>query len=248
MEYYRDKKTQGCKKMFQYVEDLKRNKHFLRDWKKYKESLKSINSDDFWAGFDLAVKEYEKLNKKTQKFINKYQGDIEKITKKMAENYRLDANLLHYIDFSFHKELNKSNLYEDYLDMCVYKDDYDERFGYSTLPYLPLLLDPDYKNHLRVYPISIDIHQFASKRDVLDFVEKRWERIYTNNLGPYTDYEKVRIRTRKLNQEITDFIWNNKNLKAKEIKELLNKKFPNNNLVYYEIHKIIAIEKIRRNE
>ncbi len=32
------------------------------------------------------------------------------------------------------------------------------------------------------YPVSIKIHRLASKRDALDFIEKRWDYIGKNNL------------------------------------------------------------------
>ena len=35
------------------------------------------------------------------------------------------------------------------------------------------------------YPVSIKIHRLASKRDVLDFIEKRWDYIEKNYLELY---------------------------------------------------------------
>jgi len=237
-----EKTTQGHQKMLQYIEDLKRNKPFLKIFRKYDKQSSEEKIDNVF----FIIKEYEKLNKITKKLLKKYESDYEKITVKMAEEYGLDSDLLNYIHFSLDKKLNKCNLYKNDVDMCVYNDNYDESLGYRTLPDVPLILNRVYRNHLRAYPISIDIHKYASKRDVLDFIEKKWDWIYKNNLGFYTEYEKIRFRKRKQNQKIIDFIWNNKRLKAKEIKVLLDKEFPHNGLVYYEINKIISIEKDRR--
>ena len=242
VEYYKDKETQGHIKMLQYIEDLKRNKRFLKIFREYNKQA----SKEGFNNIFFIIEEYEKLNKITKKLLKKYERDFEKITLKMAEEYGLDNNLLGFIYWSMDKTLSKGNHYDSYLDMCVYNDNNDELLGYTTLPDVPLILNRIRRNHLRAYPISIDIHKYASKRDVLDFIEKKWDWIYTNNLGSYTDYEKVRFRKRKQSRELIDFIWDNRRLKAKEIKKLLNDKFPSNHLVYYEISKIISIEKSRR--
>ncbi len=241
-----EKETQGHKKMLQYVEDLKRNKRFLRDLSKYKKYSKNIDTA-FNNGFYNLIEKYQQLNKNTKKFIKKYEKDFERITSKIAENYGLDRNLLGFITWSMNEKVNRfSNYYEDYLDMCIYDDSND--YSDSDHPDLPMLLNPVRRNHLQAYPVSISIHKFASKRDVLDYIEKKWDSIYNNILSTYTDGKRVRFRKRKLERKIVDFIWNNKNRKVQEIKELLDKEFLGNGLAYYEIHKIIAIEKVRRYE
>ena len=243
-EYYKDKETQGHKKMLQYIDDLKRNKHFLKKWRQYRKLSKSYFDDDFGNGFELLIKKYTELNKITKKFLKKHSKSFEKMTEKMAEEYGLDMNLIGFVYWSMDKKLSEHNYYEDYLDMCVYNDYNDKYLAWDYLD-LPLIFDQARKKHLIAYPVSIDIHKYATKRDVLDFIEKRWERIYTNNLSGYTN-KKVRFRKRKQNRELVDFIWNNKQLKAKEIKKLLGIKFPENTLAYFEINKLVSIEKQRR--
>jgi len=238
------KETQGHKKMLQRVEDLKRNKGFLRDFKKYNK-FSNPSGGGFAVSFDLLFEKYMELNEIAKRLQKKYDRNFLKTAEKMAEAYGLDSNLLGFISFSMDKELSKYNHFEDYLDMCVFEDNNSKYllFDYTDLP---LIFNPAYKNHLRAYPVSIDIHKYASKRDVLDYIEKNWEKIYINCLGEHTDYKPMRFRKRKIDREIVDFIWASKTLKGKEIKKLLDEKFPHNGIIYYEIPKIISIERGRR--
>ncbi|MEK7124470.1 MAG: hypothetical protein AAB877_02185, partial [Patescibacteria group bacterium] len=73
------KETQGHKKMLQLVEDLKRNKRFLRDLKKYRKSRKSFDEDKFTSGLDHLLGEYFKLNDIAKRFFKKYSRYSEKI-------------------------------------------------------------------------------------------------------------------------------------------------------------------------
>jgi hypothetical protein len=109
-------------------------------------------------------------------------------------------------------------------------------------------MDMERQSHIRAYPVSIDIHKYATKRDVLDYIEKRWSFI-EDYLGTYTS-EKVRFRKRKMDREIVDYIWENRKVKSKNILELINKKYPDNklNLGYEDVLKIISNEKFRRSK
>jgi hypothetical protein len=99
---------------------------------------------------------------------------------------------------------------------------------------------------LRAYPVSLGIHKYATKRDVLDYIEKRWNLIQSY-VEIYRDKEK-RFRKRKYDLEITDFIWENRETPARELADKVNEKFENVNFIYSDISKIISLEKIRRKE
>jgi hypothetical protein len=110
-----------------------------------------------------------------------------------------------------------------------------------------LLVNFSNRVFLQAYPIAICINPMASKRDVLDFVEKRWSWIENNFLRTFED-QAFRGRKRKHKQEILDFIWENRRFRNQIIKEKLDKKFPGNGLVYYEITKLLQQEGERRND
>jgi hypothetical protein len=108
-------------------------------------------------------------------------------------------------------------------------------------------LQPNRQLELLSYPVSVGIHRNASKRDVLDFIEKHWVKIDSQLRQSY-DEKAMRARQRKHDQKLLDFIWENRNLSSTEIKKKLDKQFPKNGLVYYEINQIVRQEKKRRLE
>ena len=91
-----------------------------------------------------------------------------------------------------------------------------------------------------IYPVEIKVHMFASKRDVIDFVEKRW-----NLISPFLKVK--RIKQRKLPREVADFIWKHCDKKAKEISILVSEHFPEYSLVYSDINRFLNDERKRRN-
>jgi hypothetical protein len=159
------------------------------------------------------------------------------------DGYMIDA-LIHETQGEHDSaKLIKSMSYE--MDMCIPLNLHDEELqgerydGIITLrPYLIM--------SRLAYPVAIGIHPGASKNDVLDYVEKRWPEI-ENNLRRSEPFDKaVRQRKRKHDQELLDFIWENRNFADKHTKELLDEKFPNNGIAYYEINKLMHLEGSRR--
>jgi predicted metal-dependent hydrolase len=106
-------------------------------------------------------------------------------------------------------------------------------------------LNPRLRLGITASKIAIKIHPRASKRDVLDFVAKRWPWIESQLRTMSTD-KALRTRKRKHSQKLLDFMWQNRSYTAKEIKRRLNKSFPNNGLAYHEISKIIDYEGKKR--
>ena len=244
--------TQGSIKFKQYVEDLLRNKHFMNTARKLiaTHSDKIPDDNNAYKEVEVLVEEYKKLDTKSKKWLKKYHSGFDKLSGIMSEEYGLDNELLRPVLMSLSSlkegELKQSILYDAlFSDLCIWIDNNDEYLN-TVFPKIPLALDPRRQDHLKVFPISIDIHRFATKRDVLDFIEKKWPWI-ENLLGQYKDYKNIKFRKRKLDRKITDFIWNNRKLPAKEVKVLLDKEFPKNGLVYYEFSKIISQERRRRN-
>lgn len=243
----RNIETQGSRKLRQYIDDLLRNKHFMKIVKKLMIAQKELPQDD--EIFEL-LKEYKKLDVKAKKYNKKY-SNFNKLNSILAEQYALDMELLRPVLLSqFFKEdekIKEAVLYDPFsTDLCMVIDNNDEYLN-RTFQHMPFELDKNRKNHLKAFPVSIDIHRFTTKRDLLDFIEKKWLWI-ENLIGIYRENKNIKFRTRKLPRKLVDFIWENRNLLPKELKRLTDKEFPNNGLVYYEFGKIISQERRRRNE
>lgn len=253
--------TQGQTKILRLVDDLIRNNLFLRSlkriiriqnkWQKqyekggYYEWTHEEQAEHDSSG-DEAIKiidEYEKLKKRAKKLV--YKDDYNKIQRKIAWRYGLDSYLINLALARYKKDRHSvSNYLIEGGDMCRVHSDYNEEI-------MPLNKGDDFfklnsrrELELIVYPASIRIHKNASKRDVLDFIEKNWW-IIDMTLKEYGE-KSYRARKRKYDQKMIDFIWANRYLPVKKLKEKIEVEFPKNGLVYYEIMKLIQLEKHKR--
>ncbi len=250
------KETQGHRKLQQYVDDLKRNKHLLAKIKKIRDILKRPANKDKWdereKKYDEILEKKKQLDELTKEIVSATKLEVDEIIYGIAEEYGLDNDMVGNLFLMTEFMGNEKDPIGEIFDFCRITDDYDETI-YPLSPDfpfpapLPIEMDRDRQSHIRAFPVSINIHKLATKRDVLDFVEKRWPFI-ESYLDTYRNGQKIRFRMRKHPREITDFIWENRNFSAKEIKKELDKVHPKNGLVYYEIGKIISIEKRRRSK
>ncbi len=106
------------------------------------------------------------------------------------------------------------------------------------------------KQEDRLYPIAIRINPYATKRDVLDFVEKLFPTQIAHMQEMYhtdaTNFNKNKVKNKRL-QEIYNFIFENKSLPHKRIAEIVKEKF-GRTYEYVEIGKIISKETKRRQQ
>jgi hypothetical protein len=175
-----------------------------------------IRSENFLERLGEIEKEKNKSNKANRK-------------QTLARIYYLDQELLDCLIKIKEKKLLPKN-YEKIVEMCrIYNSDGKQ------------IIKPD---SLQAYPVCINIHRETSKRDLLDFVEKKWNEV--ESLLENHGRERLKYRPRKQSQEIIDFIWENRKFPAKTIGEKLKVNFPDCKLMYYEISKIISLEKRRR--
>ncbi len=242
-----EKETQGHKKMIQYIEDLMRNKHFLKNFNKLRKELGSDEigeRDERLSGLmsDL-YGDYIEMEKLMRAIDKRMRTRSTRIYEKMASIYGLDNDLFQEIEFDKIRGKDDIQL-GDYADFCQVIDKLNDEYDMANYPPLPISIDYRKQRHIAAYPVSIDIHQFATKRDVLDFIEKRWSLVeeYLENYRK----GKIRFRSRKIPRKIADFLWDNRQLNSSELKKLLDKNFSDNRLAYYEIHKIISQERKRR--
>ncbi|MFM7088228.1 MAG: hypothetical protein ACKOW9_01700 [Candidatus Paceibacterota bacterium] len=257
MKEYIPKKTQGEIKMERYIEDLIRNKDFL---KKIKRLRKNTNYPegmyDTWTDeerqrhdyinkeFGEIIEEYKKLRKRTNKLMS---DDYWRSKMVISEIYNLDNEQINYTEALLNPKkndlLNFSKSMAE-LDMCKIADLRDSDFS-SIKGEAELSINPRRDLLTMAYPVGLLIHPKASKRDVLDYIEKRWNWIENNFLRSYSE-KKLKYGKRKYDQKILDFLWNNRFLPSKKLKEKLDDSFPKNGLVYYEIVKILQLEKTKR--
>lgn len=133
--------------------------------------------------------------------VEEYIADLLKI----AEKYSLDvASLPIYI------VSNSADVYRtENFDVCTIVNDYEDTKDASENRYLQTL-----------YPVRIGISPIASKRDVKDFLDKRWHKIRDelNKFG-----KMKRFRTRK-NETRDNFIWENREVEIYKLISLVNEK------------------------
>ncbi len=214
----------------------KKDEHYLQrperkeEWKIYiKEKYKIID-------------EYEKLRKRARKLIN---NKLYKIKEKIALEYGLDDYLIDLAIARYKKDrFWVSNILLESGGMCRIHGDLEENVFPLNKGDDFSKINPKKQLELLAFPLSIAIHRKATKRDVLDFIEKDWSWISTF----MKDYENksYRGRKRKYSQKMLDYIWQSRSLPVKKIKEKIDIKFPEIRLAYYEISKIIYLEKQRR--
>lgn len=236
-EFPEEKKTQGQKKLKQILEDARRNATFskkVRQLAKAKPKYTSKHLEFLYAAYRKYLFLLATFRKEFLLSVKNYQ-----LRRALCRDYGIDPVLLdRLVHAARNDRLEGWDFSEETSgDMCMVetKDDADliediHNFHLTTVD----------QTDREVYPIKLSIHRFASKRDVLDFVDKQW-----NLISPYL--EEKRIKERKLPREVLDFIWKHKNKKAKDIAELVSDKYPKHSLVYYEINKILSEEKKRRN-
>lgn len=254
--------TQGQKKLLRYIKDLIRNAGFLKDLKRYKRHRGDIHAiPQLYKDMSLEQQqEHDYLNREIGSIIDAYEqlrkrakrvfdGRAHRKKLDIAEKYGLNSNLLGYAEALLDDE-KKAEEFREFLgiefDMCQIESPYDEELAPFNKGEEIIYLKPHRQVHVMTYPIAVGIHERATKRDVLDFIDKRWPWIESNLR---LHHEKgLKNRPRKHKQEVLDFIWDNRQRPPKKIKNMLDKKHSGNGLVYYEIQEIIRQEKKRRTQ
>lgn len=243
--YPQDKVTQGNTKLNQYLEDLLRNKIF-------QDKVKELNTE--WTKKDLSradllwvppkqLKKFSDDFESLKKFVYKDSIRYINLVYEIAEEYGIcDVLLLPKLT-----QNKKQNFLKRYmkvrLEMCEIVDEYAKNLN-KDIPPTPIQFDIEKQSFIRAFPINIAVHRFATKNDILDYVENNWKEI-EKQLDHYRN-KSVRLRKRGLDRKIVDYIWKNKSLNRVEISTMVKKKFPEVSLQYFEISKIISLEKKRR--
>lgn len=92
------------------------------------------------------------------------------------------------------------------------------------------------KRELNVFPVHLMITPEASKRDVLDFINKNWQLVQA-----YMEKYKreIPVLRKRPNKERDERIWELQHLGAKIVAEKINKEFSNTNFSYADVNKIL---------
>lgn len=240
------KETQSQIKFNQYLEDLRRNKYVVADVKKIREALEKRDKDGRDMNNELygdePLEAIIALNKAVRSMLKKTKGGMREmyleLSKKYALSYYVVLGLVY--DFYVHDGLVGVGWGTDF---CGINDNYEEYFDNTDIRQ-PFEFDIVKQTRMMSFPVSIDLHRFVSKRDVLDFIEKRWNII--EGLLAKSRSKKKRFRQRKIDQKLIDFIWEKRDLSLKEISTEVKKEFPQSRLMYFEVGKILSIERQRR--
>ena len=105
--------------------------------------------------------------------------------------------------------------------------------------------------YIRIYahPISIKVSPYASKRSILDWIEKNFgavQKLQAQYKNPEIKIGQYRTKNTRIQQR-NKFIWDNRNLSRQIILGKIKTKFGSSlNLGYQDIAKIISLEKKRR--
>ena len=157
----------------------------------------------------------------------------------LARNYSLQFEpgepLFEYVVSNMKKISFKPN---HYMDICQIYDEVDEylNLNFPNDYSIPPSKKPAKKLELYAYPIHLGISQKATKRDVLDYIHKRWHYI-RYMLDAYEENPKGIRKKRKLYRD--EFIWKYKHLPAKQIADKVQKNFPGELLTYHDINHIL---------
>ncbi len=210
------------------------------DWPKEEQERHDYINNEISA----LIQGYELLRKRAKRIFNDKDSKTRLI---LAEHYGLDNDLINlalamYQDDKEGVEITES-LVEDY-DLCkvlhVHQILSPMNVGEDFIS-----LNPRRQLDYTAFPVAIGLNPRASKRDVLDFIEKKWTRI-SGDIQSHTNKGLLRVRKRKHGLEMIDFLYTHQSKPAKVLKQMLDEKFPNNGLVYFEITALINAEKKRR--
>jgi hypothetical protein len=123
------------------------------------------------------------------------------------------------------------------LDVCRIADEVDEilndpeHCNFRTQP----RPNSDYKLSMMLFPIHLCISPMASKRDVLDYVAKRWGEI-RGCLDIYYEGEPTVRKRRKAARD--QFIWEHREVPSKKLADMVCDEFPGELVTYADINSI----------
>lgn len=204
----KNKTTQGNKKILEREKEIFANENFQKD-----------------LALILAIKDKFEKNQEFRRIAAKYSidGSIGSPFYKLAglpiKDFTRDDNSIDVCRIFD----ERSDSY-DLVSFAVFSDD-------------PTSYPEKLKNEKFEFPIHVAISPSASKRDVLDFINKKWIDILAR-LSEFQD-ENITSFRKKRNAERDQFIWDNRDLPASKLADLVSEKFHDSDLIYSDISSIL---------
>ncbi len=240
--------TQGKKKLIRYLEALSRNELFL----KRIHQARLLQSERYFS--DELEEQLQDLEEKQVMYYEEYrqlkERHAEIAAPRLNQLYE-DISNEYGIDFSLIYLFISGDLFEEDqvklsgIDFCFVEDRPGKVIAIRQGEDAPIEFDSHYFNQSLTFPVELAIHKLASKRDVLDYVEKKWSLI-ESVLKNYREGKPLRMRKGKYSQKLLDFIWENQYLSGKKLQNMIKAEFPETTLAYFEIYKLISLEKKKR--
>lgn len=235
VNFPQEKTSQGQLKMKQLLEDFRRDTNLTERISKIASAPALYKHEDLEKLYSVYLEYHIFLEVFRKEFLAKDKNY--KAKKKICKKYGIDPRLFEHMLHAYRNERFEGwDFSEDQLDMCEiqYTDKLEKPVDMHD--FHVSILNEIEKD---VYPIKVKIHRFASKRDILDYIDTHWDEIKN-------DLTEKRIKQRKTPRQVSDFIWKHRDKDLKEIEAILKERYPEEGLVYYEINKILYEEKKRR--
>lgn len=240
-DYFIGKKSKSNTKMVRYLDLLLKNKFFN---KKIKELKKEKNKESNFKKLPLLKSipdEYKKLRRQALSATNnKYSKLVEEIINKYGISFDSIDLAIAMIDGNY--DYVQSQIYD--INLCSINDDYSN----YLFPLNPaddfIVYNLRLKRRIMAYPISIGISPRATKDDIINFINTNWWWI-KNGINEH-GLKALKMGKRKRDKVLINIIWQYRGLPLKKIKNILDKEYPQNGLIYNEIQDIITYEKKKR--
>ncbi len=240
--------TKGQEKLFNYYVEISKTDYFqntiLDLRKRYKipeRGFKLPDTSDLLSIFKEPEDWKSQFNKTKDSATKQYSellGELKQLCKKYNLHY---ADWVYILNAYLFYDVLINFISPNMFNMCQISDLAKEK---KEPPALDNIISND-----QFYPIALRISPYATKRDILDYVNKRFSLIKKYQ-EPYikTDVKIGKIKKKKKKiQERNDFIYENKNLSINETKKLVEEKF-GESLDYEYIGKIRSDEMQKRKE
>jgi hypothetical protein len=159
------------------------------------------------------------------------------LLQELAERYSLDA----YPGSPLWQLITSGVASADDADVgfCHIVDEATEVLDRGSSCFLtPPALSWEQQHRLKLYPVHITVSPLATKREVIDYVAKRWPEIR----GLLDTHRKKEPRVRKRPQGLRDeFIWENRILPCKQLADMVNAKFSGESQTYSTVQAIVQL-------